>query len=76
MKLSSKTEAAPILVSEGTSSSGALQLLAEQYRRRLERIQKRMVDKMEKGDFVIKRDPTPYYTQAEAAVRALYADAT
>lgn len=76
MKLSTKIEATPILVSEGANSNGALQLLAEQYRRRLERIQKRMVDKMEKGDFVIKRDPTPYYTQAEAAVRSLYADAT
>ena len=74
---SSKTEVvAPIIATEGTSSNGVLQLLAEQYRRRLERIQKRMVDKMEKGDFVIKHDPTPYYNQAEAAVRALYADAT
>jgi len=76
MKLSTKTEATPILMSEGTGSNGALHLLAEKYRRRLERIQKRIVDKMEKGDFIIKRDPTPYYTQAEAAVRALYADAT
>ena len=76
MKLSTKTEAAPIIATEGTSSNGALQLLAERYRRRLERVQKHMVDKMEKGDFVIKRDPTPYYHQAEAAVRALYADAT
>ena len=76
MKLSTKTEAAPIIATEGTSSNGVLQLLAEQYRRRLERIQKRMVDKMEKGDFVIKHDPTPYYNKAEAAVRALYADAT
>ena len=73
---SSKTETVtPLVASEGTSN-GALQLLAERYRRRLERIQKRMVDKMEKGDFVIKRDPTPYYNAAEAAVRALYADAT
>ena len=76
MKLSTKTEVAPILQSEDSGSHGALRLLAEKYRRRLERIQKRMVDKMEKGDFVIKRDPTPYYKQAEAAVRALYADAT
>ena len=76
MQLSTKTEATPILVSEGTRSNGALQLLADRYAKRLARIHKRMVDKMEKGDFIIKRDPTPYYRQAEAAVRALYADAT
>lgn len=76
MQLSTKTQATPILASEGSGTNGALKLLAEQYKRHLERIQKRIVDKMEKGDFIIKRDPTPYYTQAEAAVRTLYADAT
>ena len=67
MQLSNKTEAAPILVSEGTGN-GALQLLADRYAKRLARIRARAFD--------LKRDPTPYYTQAEAAVRALYADAT
>ena len=72
MKLSSKTEAAPILVSEGTSSSGALQLLAEQYRRRLERIYL----KAAKKNVQVHLGATIYYNKAEAAVRALYADAT
>ena len=64
MKLSTKTEAAPIIATEGTGN-GALQLLAEQYRRRLARI-------VAKGY----HNRTAYYEQAEAAVRALYADAT
>ena len=68
MKLSTKTEATPILVSEGTNSNGALQLLADRYAKRLARIRARAFD--------LKRDPSPYYTAAEAAVRALYADAT
>jgi hypothetical protein len=68
MKLSTKTEAAPILATEGTSNNSALQLLADRYAKRLARIRARAFD--------LKRDPTPYYTQAEAAVRALYADAT
>jgi hypothetical protein len=72
MKLSSKTEAAPILVSEGTSSSGALQLLADQYRRRLERIYL----KAAKKNVQVPLGATIYYNKAEAAVRALYADAT
>jgi len=79
MQLSNKTEAAPILVSEGTSNNGTLQLLAEQYRRRLVRIRKKLADptrstKKTRGERLA--DPGPYYNQAEAAVRALYADAT
>ena len=38
MKLSTKTEAAPLLESEGTGSNGALQLLANRYAKRLARI--------------------------------------
>jgi hypothetical protein len=68
MKLSTKTEAAPIIATEGTSSNGALQLLADRYAKRLARIRARAFD--------LKRDPSPYYNAAEAAVRALYADAT
>ena len=48
MKLSTKTEATPILVSEGTSSNGALQLLANRYAKRLARIHKRMASKNRK----------------------------
>ena len=71
---SSKTETvAPILASsEGTSSNGALQLLAEQYRRRLERIYL----KAAKKNVQVHLGATIYYNKAEAAVRALYADAT
>ena len=76
MQLSNKTEATPILVSEGTSNNGALQLLADRYAKRLARIDKKLLTKVAKGNFVITHDPAPYYTQAEAAVRALYADAT
>ena len=72
MKLSSKTEATPILVSEGTSSNSALQLLAKQYRRRLERIYL----KAAKKNVQVHLGATIYYNKAEAAVRALYADAT
>ena len=68
MQLSNKTETTPILVSEGTSNNGALQLLADRYAKRLARIRARAFD--------LKRDPAPYYHQAEADVRALYADAT
>jgi hypothetical protein len=71
MQLSNKTEAAPILVSEGTGN-GALQLLAEQYRRRLERIYL----KAAKKNVQVHLGATIYYNKAEAAVRALYADAT
>lgn len=71
MQLSNKTEATPILVSEGTSN-GALQLLAEQYRRRLERIYL----KAAKKNVQVHLGATIYYNKAEAAVRALYADAT
>jgi len=70
--ISSKTEATPILVSEGTSQNGALQLLADQYRRRLERIFLKNTKKNVQVDL-----PTIlYYNKAAAAVRALYADAT
>ena len=72
MQLSNKTEATPILVSEGTSNNGALQLLAEQYRRRLERIYL----KAAKKNVQVHLGATIYYNKAEAAVRALYADAT
>ena len=72
MKLSTKTEAAPIIATEGTSSNGALQLLAEQYRRRLERIYL----KAAKKNVQVHLGATIYYNKAEAAVRALYADAT
>jgi hypothetical protein len=70
---SSKTEVdTPILQSEDNGSHGALRLLAEQYRRRLERIFLKAAKKNVQVDV-----PTIiYYTQAEAAVRALYADAT
>jgi hypothetical protein len=70
--VSSKTEATPIMVSEGTSKNGALQLLAEQYRRRLERIYL----KNAKKNVQVHLGATIYYNKAEAAVRALYADAT
>ena len=69
---SSKTEATPILVSEGNSQNVALQLLAEQYRRRLERIYL----KNAKKNVQVHLGATIYYNKAEAAVRALYADAT
>ena len=72
MQLSNKTEATPILVSEGTSTNGALQLLAKQYRRRLERIYL----KAAKKNVQVHLGATIYYNKAEAAVRALYADAT
>jgi hypothetical protein len=68
MKLSSKTEAAPLLESEGTGTNGALQLLADRYAKRLARIRAKVPK--------CKHDPTPYYKRAEIAVRALYADAT
>lgn len=71
MKLSTKVEAAPIIASEGTSNNGALQLLADQYAKRLSRIHHRA-----KNGAVISGDTVRYYTQAEAAVRALYVDAT
>ena len=72
MQLSTKTEATPILVSEGTSTNGALQLLAEQYRRRLARIYL----KAAKTNVQVHLGATIYYNKAEAAVRSLYADAT
>jgi hypothetical protein len=59
-----------------TTQNGVLQLLADQYALRLLRIRARMAAKIAKGDWLIKHDPAPYYTKAEAAVRALYADAT
>ena len=69
---SSKTETVtPLVASEGTSN-GALQLLAEQYRRRLERIYL----KAAKKNVQVHLGATIYYNKAEAAVRALYADAT
>jgi len=70
--VSSKTEATPILVSEGTSQNGALQLLAEQYRRRLESI----FLKNAKKNIQVRLSDILYYNKAEAAVRTLYADAT
>ena len=72
MKLSTKTEATPILVSEGTSSNGALQLLADRYAKRRARIHKRMASENRK----LTHNPAPYYTKAETAVRALCIDAT
>lgn len=72
MKLSTKTEAAPIIATEGTSSNGALQLLADQYRKRLERI----FLKNAKKNNQVRLEDILYYNKAEAAVRALYADAT
>lgn len=72
--VSSKAEATPILASESTGSNGALQLLADRYAKRLSRINVKLAIKPLK--FIIKHDPAPYYAQAEAAVRALYADAT
>ena len=74
MQLSTKTEATPILVSEGTSTNGALQLLAEQYHRRLERIVETLSVRVPSQ--TVPPQTVLYYTQAEAAVRALYADAT
>lgn len=70
--VSSKNEATPILVSEETNHNGALQLLAEQYRRRLERIYL----KTAKKNIQPHLGATIYYNKAEAAVRALYANAT
>ena len=72
MKLSTKTEVAPILQSEDSGSHGALRLLAEKYRRRLERIYL----KAAKKNVQVHLGATIYYNKAEAAVRALYADAT
>ena len=72
MKLSTKTEAAPIIATEGTSSNGALQRLADQYRKRLERI----FLKNAKKNNQVRLEDILYYNKAEAAVRALYADAT
>ena len=72
MKLSTKTEVAPILHSEDSGSHGALRLLAEKYRRRLERIYL----KAAKKNVQVHLGATIYYNKAEAAVRALYADAT
>ena len=69
MKLSTKTEAAPLLESESTGDNGALQLLADRYAKRLERIKARVPHKVTSLTY-------EYYQQAEAAVRALYADAT
>lgn len=69
MKLSSKTEAVPLLASEGTGSNEALQLLADRYAQRLARIKTRAPHKITVRTY-------NYYEQAEAAVRALYADAT
>ena len=69
---SSKTETVtPLVASEGTSN-GALQLLAEQYRRRLERVYL----KAAKKNVQVHLGATIYYNKAEAAVMALYADAT
>ena len=69
---SSKTETVtPLVASEGTSN-GALQLLAEQYRRGLEHIYL----KAAKKNVQVHLGATIYYNKAEAAVRALYADAT
>ena len=72
MKLSTKTEATPILVSEGTSSNGALQLLADRYAKRLARIR----TTLSRRNVSPSNETEAYYTKAEAAVRALYADAT
>jgi hypothetical protein len=75
--VSSKTEATPILVSEGTSQNGALQLLADRYAKRLARINAKLALKIAAGQTSNNLHyPAPYYDQAEAAVRALYADAT
>ena len=74
MKLSTKT-ATPLLVLHDaveTNQNGALQLLAEQYRRRLERI----FLKNAKKNIQVDLPTILYYNQAEARVRALYADAT
>ena len=73
MQLSNKTEETPILVSEGTSTNGALQLLADRYAKRLKRIHAKLAAKPTR---IVVHDPAPYYTKAETAVRALYADAT
>ena len=72
MKLSTKTEAAPLLESESTGNNGALQLLADRYAKRLARISTRLVKK----DKIVGTATVQYYSNAKAAVRALYADAT
>jgi hypothetical protein len=70
---SSKTEnATPILQSEDNGNHGALRLLADQYRKRLERI----FLKNAKKDNQVRLEDILYYNKAEAAVKALYADAT
>lgn len=70
---SSKTETvAPIISTEGESSNGKLMLLADQYRKRLERI----FLKAAKKNVQVDLPAIIYYNKAEAAVRALYADAT
>lgn len=79
MKLSSKTEATPLLGSEGTGSNGALQLLADRYAKRLARIRAKVHRTLHETYGKVPKwqhDPTPYYRRAEIAVRALYADAT
>jgi hypothetical protein len=70
--ISSKTEETPILVSEGTSANGALQLLADQYGKRLRRI----LHKNALKNNQVHLEDILYYNKAEAAVKALYADAT
>jgi ABC-type Zn2+ transport system substrate-binding protein/surface adhesin len=85
MQLSENKETVTMVMAEG-SGKGAIQLLADRYSKRLARINARLAKKtetivtddgaVEVVPFVIRHDPAPYYDQAEAAVRALYADAT
>lgn len=73
--VSRKIEATPVLMSESTGSNGALQLLADKYKKRLERIHDRLHDP-KRTKPVVSVTAGAYYRAAEAAVRALYADAT
>jgi len=75
MKLSTNTEAAPIIASEGTSQNSTLKLLADRYAKRWTRIIDRMAQKHIRQPERLRLDLL-YYKQAEAAVRSLYADAT
>lgn len=69
---SKAADAAPIIKTEGIGTNGALQLLADRYAKRLERI----FLKAAKKDIRVDLPTIIYYNKAEAAVRALYADAT
>jgi hypothetical protein len=52
------------MVSKGTSQNGALQLLAEQYKKRLERIHAALANISKPRTKLVTHDPDQYYKQA------------